>query len=60
MRKKFLILPFSVFKVENRFQNISDTSSTMLVEIYLEGCPGNQPINYQKQISELDHYQTFY
>ncbi len=60
MRKKFLILPFSIFKIKNRFESISDTSSTMSVEMHLEECPENQPINYQKQTSKLDHHQTFY
>jgi hypothetical protein len=49
--EEVLILPFSVFKVTNRIENSSNTSSTMLVEIHLEEC---------QQISKLDDYQTFY
>ncbi len=40
--EEVLILPFSVFKVTNRIENSSDTSSSMLVEIYLEECQQNQ------------------
>jgi hypothetical protein len=55
--EEVLILPFSVFQVKNRIESTSDTLSTILVEIHLEEC---QLIDYQKQISKLDHHQTFY
>jgi hypothetical protein len=56
--EEILILPFSIFKVKNRIENSSDTSSTMLVEIDLEECEDNQQIDYEKQKSKLDQQNT--
>jgi hypothetical protein len=55
--EEVLILPFSVFKIKNRVEKCSHTSSTMLVEIDLEEC---QLIDYQKEISKSDHHEIFY
>ncbi len=46
--EEVLILPFSVFEIKNRFENCSDTSLGMFIEIHLEEC---QQIDYQEQIS---------
>ncbi|CAF3015287.1 unnamed protein product [Rotaria sp. Silwood2] len=50
--EEVLVLPFSVFKIKNRFENRPEMCSPMLIEIDLEECEDNEQINHENKNSE--------